>query len=67
MSGRAKKMDVQTEFCPHCRTATAMNITVVLNAAVDKDGRTKLTSVKTYYCASCRLFVRSAEEEPVMA
>ncbi len=66
MSGRAKKMDVQTEFCPHCRTATAMN-TVVLKAAVDKDCRTKLTSVKTYYCASCRLFVRSAEEEPVMA
>ena len=40
------------EFCHLCRTATNMITTVTPRTSVDKDGKMKTMSIKTYYCES---------------
>ncbi len=52
------------EYCSFCRTSRNMSITMMPRvAAATGDARNKMMIVKTYYCESCRSFVRSMEEE----
>jgi len=51
------------EFCPICRTAANMNVTVTPRAIVGKDGKMKAITTRTYHCESCGFFVRSIDDE----
>jgi len=52
-----------SEYCPLCRTAANMKVTVTPRAIVGKDGNMKTIDTKTYHCESCGSFVRSIDEE----
>ncbi len=51
-----------SEFCPLCRSATNMSVTVTLRTIAVKDGKMKTMTTKTYHCESCGFFVRSIDE-----
>ena len=50
-------------YCPLCRTAANMKVTVTSRAIVGKDGKMKTMTTKTYHCESCGSFVHSIDEE----
>ncbi len=52
-----------SEFCPLCRTATNMIVTVTSKGIAGKDGKMKMITIKAYHCEFCRSFVRSIYEE----
>ncbi len=52
-----------SEFCPFCRTANNMSVTVTPKAIAGKDGKIKKITTKTYHCESCGSFVRSIDED----
>ncbi len=52
-----------SEFCPLCRTAANMIVTVTPKAIAGKDGMMKTIFTKTYDCESCGSFVRSIDED----
>ena len=52
-----------SEYCPFCRTAANMKVTVLPQALVGKDANMKAIDTKTYHCESCGSFVRGIDEE----
>ena len=52
-----------SEYCPLCRIAANMNVTVMPRAIAGKDGKMKTITTKTYHCESCGSFVRNENEE----
>jgi len=52
-----------SEYCPLCRIAANMNVTVIPRAIAGKDGKMKTITTKTYHCESCGAFVRSIEDD----
>ncbi len=52
-----------SEFCPHCRTASNIKITVTPRAIADKDGKMKTIITNAYHCESCGSFVRSIADD----
>ena len=56
-----------SEYCPLCRTATNMSITVTQREIAGKDGKMKMIAGKTYHCESCGSFVSSIDEEEDVA
>jgi hypothetical protein len=59
---------VSTGYCPFCRTAANMIVTVSPRAIAPKDGKKRTIIIKTYHCEACGSFVRSEkEEEPAVS
>lgn len=52
-----------SEYCPFCRIAANMRITVTSKETGGNDGKLKMLAIKTYHCESCGSFVRSIDEE----
>ncbi len=55
--------DHTTAYCPHCRTVTNLRVTSIPQIVARAEGSTETAILKIYHCESCRLFVRSEEEE----
>jgi hypothetical protein len=54
------------DYCSVCKNATNMIVTVTSKTIVDKDGKMKTITIKSYHCESCRSFVRSTHKEPAI-
>jgi hypothetical protein len=58
--GRREKGEAMSiEFCPLCRTATNMIVTVSPGTIARKDGKMKTITFKTYHSESCGSFVKT--------
>lgn len=52
-----------TAFCPHCRAARNMSVSVLRRKGSGKNGKPVEIETRSLHCESCHFFVRSEDRE----